>query len=85
MAEKMNTIFAVFNGHVNEADRLAREVMRKRCPVWLERVEMIEREGGGIMAIFSNIHTFPIRPWTRRYADLVTQFVNENRIDREAT
>jgi hypothetical protein len=42
----------VFNGHVNDADTRARLFMSVVCPELLEKVEKIEKDGNGIMAIF---------------------------------
>ena len=71
--EPMSIPFAVFNGHINDADKRAREVMRAECPQWLDEVEAIEREGNGIMAIFD---AYDPSPAVNRYACLVQDFVN---------
>ena len=71
--------FAVFNGHVNNANLRARALMSVIAPRFLEEVEQIEREGNGIMAIFNQ----PDTSATVMYASLVTAFVNEKaEIDR---
>lgn len=72
--------FAVFNGHVNNADQRARQAMRDagedRC---LAEVEALEREGGGIMHIFNYAGPNWGSKAVQRYVALVTAFVNENR------
>lgn len=69
--------YSVFNGHVNDADRRARQVLRA-CGMnaWLLEVEAIEAEEGGIMAIFH----CEVTPATAAYAALVTAFVNEGKL-----
>ncbi len=78
LLEPMSPFLAVFNGHVNNADKRARAHLARtvRGRVWLKQVEDIEAERKGIMGIFDD--------WTkptgvRRYIKLVTKFVNENR------
>jgi len=73
----MDIYFAVFNGYINDADRRARQVMSKECPSFLARVEKIERDGRGIMAIFEHKYRFPPDRAVKRYAELVQEFVNE--------
>lgn len=76
MTERAMSInFAVFNGHVNDADKRSRALMRALMPEWLEAVERIESDGNGIMAIFQ----VEIEPATAAYTALVTAFVNEDR------
>lgn len=81
--ERMSPGFAVFNGHVNDADKRARAVMSKRCPVYLARVEAIEREGNGIMHLFDVCGPTWGPKAGRRYIELVTRFVNEDAIAME--
>lgn len=73
--ERLSLSLALFNNHVNNADRRARDLMRKLMPVWLEEVERVEKKGNGIMYVFMAGYT----PATAAYAALVTAFVNENR------
>lgn len=77
MTSRMSSTFAVFNNHVNNADKRARDLMRRACPDLLKEVETIEREEGGIMGIFSR----QITTATELYADLVTGYVNSLPID----
>lgn len=72
--EPMDDFTAVFNNHVNNADKRAREIMKKKCPGWLKRVRDREKSGGGIMAIFKT----PKHRAFARYAALVQHFVNES-------
>jgi hypothetical protein len=67
--------WAVFNGHINQADARAREALGHMNPKWLKRIEKLERDGNGIMVIFHKRH----EPATAAYIALVTAFVNENR------
>lgn len=64
---------AVFNGHVNKADARARLFMKVVCPPFLEEVEKIEKEEGGIMGLFNCDPT----PATATYIMLVNAFVLE--------
>ncbi len=79
----MSAGFAVFNGHLNDADKRARRVMREgsaRRRRWIATVERIEREGDGIMAIFQRRYCGPRDlPAVKEYVRLVTKFVNEDR------
>jgi hypothetical protein len=65
--------FAVFNGHINNANIRARKLLGAIAPNQLEEVERIEREGDGIMAIFQT----PMTPATLMYSSMVCAFVNE--------
>lgn len=80
MAEKyeMDGYFAVFNCHLNNARKRARKVMRGEDPKGLSRFDGIVKRGGGVMAIFERDPT----PDTKRFVELVTQFVNEDRVPR---
>jgi len=69
----MDVYFSVFNGHKNNADKRARELMSRECPDALAEVEKIEREEGGIMAIFHCAPCFA----TATYAGAVFAYVNE--------
>lgn len=74
--KKMDTGFAVFNNHVNNAD------WRAKCLVSAKfgregLAEIAKASKDGIMAIF---HVKPT-PVTQFYADRVTEFVNEDRED----
>ncbi len=75
MSEKMNAHFAVFNGHANRADERARALLAMFDPAALAEVERIERDGGGIMAIFDR----PPTRATKLYAETVQGFVNARR------
>lgn len=80
--EYMTPGFAVFNGHVNDADKRARAALKKMSPEWFDRLVEIEKEGNGIMHIFN----VDIEPATAAYAALVTFIVNgEHVIDGEET
>lgn len=75
MSEVMDLHFSVFNGHKNDADKRARDLMRSIAPDWLEKVEEIETKGNGIMAIFDqNVSVEVIM-----YCSIVAAYVNENR------
>jgi hypothetical protein len=63
----------VFNCHVNDADKRARETLAISYPTFLEEVEKIEEEENGIMGIF---HREPTQA-TMAYTILVTAFVCE--------
>ena len=63
---------AVFNGHINGADKFTRKLMAKVFPEHLERLKEIEKEGNGIMHIFN----VPLEPATTFYAVMVTALVN---------
>ena len=69
--------FSVFNGHINGADRRAREVMRLTFPNHLAKLEEMEEAEGGIMCIFDH----PPNPATSTYVALVTYFVNEDKFE----
>ena len=73
--EPMDPHFSVFNLHVNNAGDRARALMGQHFKKQLEEVEQIEKDGGGIMAIFEN----PPTPATSVFVALVTTFVNEDR------
>jgi hypothetical protein len=64
---------AVFNGHINHADKRARDLMRVVCPDMLEELEAIEGQENGIMGIFSRERT----PAIAAYVMLVNAFVLE--------
>ena len=66
---------AVFNGHLNDADKRARAALTPQQRAFVERAE---RSGKGIMAIFQRKPT----PALQRYVELVTAFVNETRAPR---
>ncbi len=69
--ELLNAGFSVFNNHVNNADVLARRIMKETCPDFLERIEELEKEGGGIMHIFN---CYP-EPATSVYVGMIMAFV----------
>jgi hypothetical protein len=74
MTNLLTPNFAVFNGHINDADARARRVLREQgMGQWLSEVETIEHTNGGIMAIFNREPTAA----TAAYVALVTAFVNE--------
>lgn len=79
MRELMDLHFSVFNGHVNDANKRARELMRAIAPDWLEKVEEIETKGNGIMAIFDQNVTVEVM----MYCSMVAAYVNEWRGDIE--
>ena len=64
---------SVFNGHINDADKRARQVMKDYFPEQLKVVEEVEKKGGGIMAIFQQEPLLE----TMAYVVLVTAFANE--------
>ena len=73
--KKMDPYFAIFNGHVNDADKQARSFLAEHFTGSIEEVERIEKKHNGIMGIFKespNIHT-------NAYVALVTYLVNEKR------
>ena len=73
MAEKMDAYFAVFNNHVNNAHDRAMAVLDVESP---DAAEEIRRwKSTGIMAIFQQDPT----PATKRYVELVTEYVNEDK------
>lgn len=79
---------AVFNGHVNDADKRARDHLARgpQGRRWLQEIERLEAEGKGIMYIFDHKHRRGRgKNWlppvaVRRYVSLVTKFVNESRV-----
>ena len=73
-SEYLSTGFAVFNNHINDADRKAREALGRMMPEWLKKVEMVERQEGGIMAVMEH----PSSPACVAYVTLVTYLVNED-------
>lgn len=75
--EILSVGFAVFNGHVNDADKKARAIMQVICPDKLARVEEIEEEGNGIMHIF-NVEP---EPATLVYCGMVAGIVNADRVE----
>ncbi len=76
MAERLGPNMAVFNNHVNDADKRAKALLAEFAPKLAEEIEAAENIG--IMSIFAEEATNA----TAAYAWLVTAFVNEN---REAT
>jgi hypothetical protein len=79
--EAMSPYFAVFNCHVNRAQgRATRAFKRKFGPEPFEK-NIRPRLKEGIMSIFQN------RPnrWTRWYVAKITEFVNEDRKQRESS
>lgn len=81
----MDAFTAVFNGHINNADRRARDAMARECPGYLARVLKTEKDGGGIMAIFNAPLSKSYKPYRafERYAELVKLFVNHGGGDGE--
>jgi len=60
--EEMSPVFAVFNGHINNADKRARSYMARRCPRYLAEVErMINPASGSETNISAN------RDWIASY------------------
>lgn len=70
--EKLDYYFSVFNGHINNAHDRAVEALKGENPDWAE--EVLKAHTEGIMGIFERDPT----PATKRYVELVTQFVNED-------
>lgn len=66
---------SVFNGHINNANKRAREIMKGIAPDFLKRINQIERKGGGIMAIFD--YNPGDEPATMMFASMVAAFVND--------
>lgn len=75
-AAKMDRHFAVFNLHVNNAGKRANAAFRKKYGVPLYKREIYRKHREGIMSIFSHDMTRHQREWV----DMVTDFVNENRV-----
>jgi hypothetical protein len=73
--EAMTIEFALFNEHANDANVRARKLMTFVCPKWLEEVDKMSDEGGGIMALLNDEPT----PATAFYIALITAYVNEDR------
>jgi len=71
--EIMDGHFSVFNSHINDADKRAREVMKTFFLDDLKNIEAIEKQHNGIMAIFD----CEPKCSTVLYVGLVTAFVNE--------
>lgn len=71
--EYTTPFFAVFNSHINNADRRARRAFRERFGpgVWKRQMTYYVRKG--IMSVFDD----PPNQYTQAYVHLVTQFVNE--------
>ena len=78
MAEWLDTYFAVFNQHIDGAQAKTREIMGREFPALLHRVDEIDREGKGIMAIFGHAPEAA----TLLYAGLIAAHVN-GRVARE--
>ena len=73
MSEVLTPQFAVFNGHINDADKRARALLKAISPNMLETIEDIEQRHKGIMGIFNE----PATEVTAFYVALVTAYVNE--------
>ncbi len=73
MAEPMDPYFSVFNCHINNAHERAVAELETLDSSWA--AEIRKWKSSGIMGIFDQDPT----PATRKYVELVTQFVNENR------
>lgn len=71
----MDTHFAVFNLHCNNAGKRANRAFKKKYGQALFRREIAPKHKEGIMSIFSFDMTRHQKAWVR----LVTKFVNENR------
>lgn len=69
----MDIYFAVFNGHINNANTRTMEEMEANHPEWAAEIKNIVAKEGGIMAIFDHEPTEA----TRYYAETVQRFVNE--------
>lgn len=73
--KKMDFQFSVFNGHINDAHKRAMESLQGENPVWADEIRAAEAVG--IMGIFDK----PPTDATKRYVDLVTEYVNEDAED----
>ncbi len=73
MAEKLDVYFAVFNCHINDAHNRAVAELKASSPEFVDEIEAAY--AAGIMGIFDKDPT----PATKRYAELIMQFVNEGR------
>lgn len=71
----MDLKFSVFNGHINDANKRTRKIMREVAPDMLKRVDQIKRKGGGIMAIFD--YGPSDEPALMMFASMVAAFVND--------
>lgn len=71
--ERYGTFLAVFNCHVNNADRKARRDFRAKFgpDAWQKHMTPFVRKG--LMSIFDE----PQNKHTKFYADAVTRYVNE--------
>ncbi len=69
----MTPYFAVFNSHINNADKRVRRIMKEYFPDDLKELKKIEKKGNGIMTIFQDDPCLS----TYLYTGLVTAFVNE--------
>ena len=76
MNEPMDVNFSLFNGHKNDADKRARELLRKTHPKLMDRVEEIEAEQNGIMGVFN----VDLEPATMIFVGMVAAFVNEEHV-----
>lgn len=73
--EILSPSFAVFNNHINDADRKARFLMMKFAPKYLEQLEANEKKSGGVMGIFQE--GAKASQAVSMYITFVTAFVNE--------
>lgn len=72
--KRLSPNFSVFNKHLNDADLRARRIMALIRPRFLERIETIEVDHDGIMAVLEA--QFTDCPACAVYIALVTLFVN---------
>lgn len=73
----MTPSFALFNSHVNDADKKARAILACIAPDKLKRIKKLEKEGKGIM------HILNVEPEaaTVAFIWLVTALVNADRVE----
>ncbi len=75
LSKMMDIKFSVFNGHINNANKRTKKIMKEIAPDMLKRINQIERKGGGIMAIFD--YNPSDEPAIMMFASMVAAFVND--------
>lgn len=70
---KVDVYSAVFNGHVNDANKRAMEVLDKHFPDLASEIRALDAKHNGIMGIFRMEDE--LTPAIAAYAALVTAFV----------
>lgn len=72
--EMLSVYFSVFNQHINDADKKAKNAFIKRFGTFAWHQQMKPFEKVGIMSVFKSAPT----QFTTYYINMVHHFVNEN-------